>query len=129
MCIYKFSCSCGEGYIRRTTKQFNRRLAEHLPSWLGNGYIKSSRSSVLFHFVDSGHLADKNNPFKIIHHIPPSLPKGIRTRLLHMTDVGIRATNPSLCIHTLYVPLLSLSYAYCICLDFIYPFTLSLSIV
>ncbi|CAH8479309.1 unnamed protein product [Heterobilharzia americana] len=90
MCIYKFSCSCGESYVGRTTRQLNKRVAEHLPSWLGKGQIKSIRRSVLSHLIDSGHSVDKNITFTIIHHIPSHLSKGIQPRLLRITEaVGI----------------------------------------
>ncbi|BHF74316.1 hypothetical protein SprV_0501740100 [Sparganum proliferum] len=31
MCIYSFTCSCGAGYIRRTTRRLVKRVREHMP--------------------------------------------------------------------------------------------------
>ncbi|CAH8850906.1 unnamed protein product [Trichobilharzia szidati] len=111
MCIYKFSCSCGESYIGRTTRQLNKRINEHLPSWFGKGQIKSIRSSILAHLIDSGHQVDKNSAFKVIYRIPSSLSNGIRNRLLHLAEaMGIRENNPSLCIQKKFVLPLSLPW-------------------
>ncbi|KAH9596960.1 hypothetical protein MS3_00000975 [Schistosoma haematobium] len=57
MCIYEFSCSCGESYIRRTTRQLNQRVSEHLPSWLGKRSVKTINKSF------SNHLLYSNDEF------------------------------------------------------------------
>ncbi|CAH8627461.1 unnamed protein product [Schistosoma mattheei] len=111
MCIYKFSSSCGESYIGRTTRQPNQRVSEHLPSWLGKGYVKTIRSSVLSHLINSGHVVDRNKSFKVIYRIPTSFPYGVRSRLLHIAEaIGIRANKPSLCVQKKFVTPLSLSW-------------------
>ncbi|RTG87460.1 uncharacterized protein DC041_0008181, partial [Schistosoma bovis] len=111
MCIYEFSCSCGESYIGRTTRQLNQRVSEHLPSWLGKGYVKTIRSSVLSHLIDSGHIVDRNKSFKVIYRIPTSFPYGVRSRLLHIAEaIGIRANKPSLCVQKKFVTPLSLPW-------------------
>lgn len=111
MCIYKFSCSCGESYIGRTTRQLNQRVSEHLPSWLGKGMVKSIRSSILSHLIDSGHEVDRNQSFKVIYRIPTTFPYGVRSRLLHIAEaIGIRSNNPSLCVHKKFVTPLSLPW-------------------
>ena len=111
MCIYKFSCSCGESYIGRTTRQLNKRVTEHLPSWFGKGETKSIRSSILSHLIDSGHQVNRNSAFKVIYRIPSNLSKGIGTRLLNIAEaMGIRENNPSLCIQKKFVLPLSLPW-------------------
>ncbi|CAH8595711.1 unnamed protein product [Heterobilharzia americana] len=98
MYSYQLKCSCGETYIGRTTRQLNKRGAKHLPLWLRKGQVKSIRSSILSHLVDSSHVIDKTKVFKIIYGIPQHLPNGIRTRMLHTPEaMGIRENNPNLC--------------------------------
>ncbi|CAH8477687.1 unnamed protein product, partial [Schistosoma rodhaini] len=63
-------------YIGRTTRQLNQRVSEHLPSWLGKGMVKSIRSSILSHLIDSGHEVDRNQSFKVIYRIPTIFPYG-----------------------------------------------------
>ncbi|CAH8632768.1 unnamed protein product [Schistosoma rodhaini] len=111
ICIYEFSYSCGESYIGPTTRQLNQRVSEHLPSWLGKGIIKSIRSSVLSHLIDSGHIVDRNQSTEVIYRLPTSFPYGVRSRLVHIAEgIGIRAKNPSLCVHKKFVTPLSLPW-------------------
>nr|VZI16106.1 unnamed protein product [Spirometra erinaceieuropaei] len=37
MCIYSFTCSCGAGYIGRTTIRLVEKVREHMPAWLDRG--------------------------------------------------------------------------------------------
>ncbi|CAH8675922.1 unnamed protein product [Schistosoma rodhaini] len=98
MCIYKFSCSCGDSYIGRTTRQLNQRISEHLPAWFGKGQIKTINSSILAHLIDSGHIVVKLKSFQVIYRIPPSFPNGVRSRLFHIAEViGICTFHPNLC--------------------------------
>ncbi|CAH8476620.1 unnamed protein product [Schistosoma intercalatum] len=104
MRIYKFSCSCGDSYIGRTTRQLNQRMSEHLPTWYIKGQIKSIRSSILAHLIDSGHVVDKSKSFRVIYRIPPSVPNGVRPRLLHIAEaIGIRIYKPNLCVQKKFV--------------------------
>ncbi|CAI2734197.1 unnamed protein product [Schistosoma spindalis] len=94
MCIYKFSCSCGDSYVGRTTRQLSQRMSEHLPTWFINGQIKTVRSSILAHLIDSGHAVDKSKSFRMIYRVPPSFPNGVRSRLLHIAEaIGIRTCS------------------------------------
>ncbi|CAH8678749.1 unnamed protein product [Schistosoma rodhaini] len=111
MCIYKFSCSCGDSYIGRTTRQLNQRMSEHLPAWFGKGQIKTIRSSILVHLIDSRHIVDKLKSFQVIYRIPPSFPNGVRSRLLHIAEaIGIRTFHPNLCVQKKFVTPLSLPW-------------------
>ncbi|CAH8460842.1 unnamed protein product [Schistosoma guineensis] len=111
MCIYKFSCSCGDSYIGRTTRQLNQRMSEHLPTWYIKGQRKTIRSSILAHLIDSGHAVDKLKSFRVIYRIPPSFPDGVRSRLLYIAEaIGIRTYNPNLCVQKKYVTPLSLPW-------------------
>ncbi|CAH8597258.1 unnamed protein product [Schistosoma rodhaini] len=111
MCIYKFSCSCGDSYIGRTTRQLNQRMSEHLPAWFGKGQMKTIRNSILAHLIDSGHIVDKLKSFQVIYRIPPSFPNGVRSRLLHIAEaIGIRTFHPNLCVQKKFVTPLSLPW-------------------
>ncbi|CAH8644697.1 unnamed protein product [Heterobilharzia americana] len=109
MCIYQFNCSCGVSYIGRTMRQFHRRISEHYPSWLNKGQIRTIKSSILAHLVDTEHQVVTGKAFKIIHQIPTNLPHGLRTRLLHIAEaIAIHLYKPSLCIQKKFVRPLSL---------------------
>ncbi|CAH8491446.1 unnamed protein product [Schistosoma haematobium] len=98
ICIYKFSCSCGDSYIGRTTRQLNQQMSEHLPALFIKGQIKTIRSSILAHLIDSGHAVDKSKSFRVIYRIPPSFPNGVRSRILHIAEaIGIREMVEKIC--------------------------------
>ncbi|CAH8654985.1 unnamed protein product [Schistosoma haematobium] len=111
MCIYKFSCSCADSYIGRTTRQLSQRMSEHLSTWYIKGQIKSIRSSILAHLIDSGHAVDESKSFPVIYRIPPLFPNGVRSRLLHIAEaIGIRTYNLNLCVQKKFVTPLSLPW-------------------
>ncbi|CAI2729232.1 unnamed protein product [Schistosoma spindalis] len=111
MCIYKFSCSCGDSYIARTTRQINQRMSEHLPTWFINGQRKTARCSILAHLIDSGHAVDKSKSFRVIYRIPASFLNGVHSRLLHIAEaIGIHTYNPNLCVQKKFVTPLSLPW-------------------
>ena len=66
MCIYRFDCSCGASYLGRKARNLSKRMAEHHPAWLGKGVVKSIRSSIVEHLVDTGHQVIYKMPFRYI---------------------------------------------------------------
>lgn len=42
------------------------RVSDHLTSSLGKGTVKTIRSLVLLHVVDSGHIVDRNKLFIVL---------------------------------------------------------------
>nr|VZI37539.1 unnamed protein product [Spirometra erinaceieuropaei] len=98
MCIYSFTCSCGAGYIGRTTRRLEKRVREHIPAWLGKGEKKSISSSILAHLVDTNHRVDAKEAFQIVYRTPAGFSKGLRQRVLATAEaVAIRLANPVLC--------------------------------
>nr|VZH93500.1 unnamed protein product [Spirometra erinaceieuropaei] len=98
MCIYSFTCSCGAGYIGRTTRRLEKRVREHIPAWLGKGEKKSISSSILAHLVDTNHRVDAKEAFQIVYRTPAGFSKGLRQRVLATAEaVAIRLPNPVLC--------------------------------
>nr|VZI41466.1 unnamed protein product [Spirometra erinaceieuropaei] len=98
MCIYSFTCSCGAGFIGRTTRRLEKRIREHMPAWLGRGEHRSISSSILAHLIDTNHQTDAKEAFKVIYRAPAHYSKGLRRRVLATTEaVAIRLTNPALC--------------------------------
>lgn len=68
MCIYKFICFCGAGYIDSTKRSLTKCTSEHHPVW----FLKERKtitSSIQQHLIDSGHVAPKESYFKIIYTI------------------------------------------------------------
>ncbi|CAH8444452.1 unnamed protein product [Heterobilharzia americana] len=111
MWIYQFNCSCGASYFGRTMRQFHRRISEHRPSWLSEGQIRTIKSSILAHLVDTRHQVDSRKAFRIIHRIPINLPHELRTRLLHIAEaIAIHLYKPNLCIQKKFVRPLSLPW-------------------
>ncbi|BHF62726.1 hypothetical protein SprV_0200571200 [Sparganum proliferum] len=98
MCIYSFTCSCGAGYIGRTTRRLEKRVREHIPAWLGRGDKKSISSSILAHLVDTNHRVDAKEAFHVVYRTPASFSRGLRQRVLATAEaVAIRLANPVLC--------------------------------
>ncbi|VDM01093.1 unnamed protein product [Schistocephalus solidus] len=101
MCIYTFTCSCGAGYICRTTRHLSKRMREHHPAWLNQGMIKSISSAIVAHLVDSSHRVAVNHAFRIIYKVPTKHSEFLRQRKLATAEaVAIRLTNPTLCSQT-----------------------------
>ena len=99
MCIYQFNCSCGAGYVGRTTRRLSTRIREHHPAWLGKGVVKGIRSSIVEHLVDTGHQIEIDNAFSVCYKVTSRVPKGVRFRLLCIAEsIGIRIIKPELCI-------------------------------
>nr|CAH8867619.1 unnamed protein product [Trichobilharzia regenti] len=76
------------------------------------GQTKTIHSSILSHLDGGGHVVEKTEAFKAIHHIPPNLSSGLRIRLLHAHTaeaISIRTFKPKLCIPKEFVQRLSLS--------------------
>nr|VZI52571.1 unnamed protein product [Spirometra erinaceieuropaei] len=98
MCIYSFTCSCGAGYIGRTSRRLSKRIREHLPAWLGKGETRSISSAIIAHVVDSGHRVDPNEAFRVIYKVPSSYPKLLGQRPLATAEAAaIRLRKPALC--------------------------------
>ncbi|BHF76073.1 hypothetical protein SprV_0501917100 [Sparganum proliferum] len=98
MCIYSFTCSCGAGYIGRTSRRLSKRIREHLPAWLAKGETRRIDSAILAHVVDSGHRVDPDEAFRVIYKVPSSYPKLLGQRLLATAEAAaIRLRKPILC--------------------------------
>ncbi len=98
MCIYSFTCSCGAGYIGRTTRRLEKRIREHIPAWLGKGENRSISSSILAHLIDTNHQVDAREAFRVIYQTPAHYSKGLRKRVLATAEaVAIRLERPTLC--------------------------------
>nr|VZI17964.1 unnamed protein product [Spirometra erinaceieuropaei] len=111
MCIYSFTCSCGAGYIGRTTRRLVKRVREHMPAWLGRGETRSVSSSILAHLIDTDHRVDAKEAFQVVYRTPTSFSKGLRQRILATAEaVAIRLTNPVLCCQKTLTQALSLPW-------------------
>ncbi|BHF72983.1 hypothetical protein SprV_0401605600 [Sparganum proliferum] len=98
MCIYSFTCSCGAGYIGRTSRRLSKRIREHLPAWLTKGETRRIDIAILAHAVDSGHRVDPAEAFRVIYKVPSSYPKLLGQRLLATAEAAaIRLRKPTLC--------------------------------
>ena len=62
-CVHRFSCSYGACYVGHTTRRLSERIREHHSAWLGSGVIKSNKSSVCAHLVDSNHTVQTTQAF------------------------------------------------------------------
>ena len=69
MCIYRFGCSGGASYLGRTARHLSKRIDEHHPARLGKGVMKSVRSSIVEHLVDTGHQINVPNAFSVYYKI------------------------------------------------------------
>uniref|UniRef100_A0A0X3P332 GIY-YIG domain-containing protein n=1 Tax=Schistocephalus solidus TaxID=70667 RepID=A0A0X3P332_SCHSO len=98
MCIYSFTCSCGAGYIGRTSRCLSKRIKEHIPAWLSKGEVKSIKSAILAHLVDTGHSVDRSEAFRVVYKVPPNYPTSLGQRLLATAEAtAIRLRKPVLC--------------------------------
>ena len=99
MCIYQFTCSCGAGYIGRTSRKLSKRISEHYPPWYVKGQLKASKSSILDHLIDFEHIIDPKTAFKVIYRTNCKLPRGLRLRQLAIAEaLAIGLEKPNLCI-------------------------------
>ena len=111
MCIYQFACSCGDGYIGRTTRMLSKRMSEHIPAAYIKGRTCTSHSSILTHLMDTGHHVNVHDAFKPIYHISFNAPKAVKSRILSIAEaIAIRIHRPKLCIQKNHVRTLSLSW-------------------
>ena len=102
-CIYKFTCTCGAGYLGRTERRLETRIAEHIPKYLGKPSSATNRqpaSSIGEHLLETGHRVDVNRAFKV-------LLKATSPRLLRFAEaLSIHRFKHSLCVQKqLYVSL------------------------
>ncbi len=112
MCIYSFTCTCGAGYIGRTSRRLSKRVREHIPAWLGKGQIKGINSSILAHLVDSDHRVDASEAFRVIYKVPSSYSKSLGQRLLATAEAAaIRLRRPILCAQKNFVAAPQLPWA------------------
>ena len=101
--VYLFNCvaGCPAAYIGRTTRRSSERIHEHHPAWLNHGITKTIRNSIVAHLVDSNHVVDRDQAFKVIYRVPQMRSKGLRIKLLNTAEaVAIRLHKPSLCVQT-----------------------------
>ena len=111
MCIYRFDCSCGASYLGRIARHLSKRIAEHHPAWLGKGVVKSIRSSIVEHLVDTGHQVSVQNAFSVYYKIPANLPQSIKLRQLCIAKaVAIKKLKPALCVQKGFVRTLLLTW-------------------
>ncbi|BHF57554.1 hypothetical protein SprV_0100049600 [Sparganum proliferum] len=111
MCIYSFTCSCGAGYIGRTTRRLVKRVREHMPAWLDRGETRSISSSILAHLIDTNHRVDAKEAFQVVYRTPTCFSKGLRQRILATAEaVAIRLANPVLCCQKTLTQALSLPW-------------------
>ena len=110
-CIYQFNCACGAGYIGRCSRNLIFRAREHLPAWLNKGVVKTIKSSILDHLVQTGHKASIRESFSIIYRVSNKLPKTSRHRMLQTAEaIAIRVKQPMLCVQKKQVQPLLLSW-------------------
>ena len=111
MVVYSFVCSCTAEYVGRTTRQLKSRMKEHHPAWLRTGEVKSIRSSIVSHLVESGHVVDPTSAFRVIFQAPRNLSRAIRARYINTAEaVAIRQRNPVLCNQKRFVQALRLPW-------------------
>ncbi|CAH8857906.1 unnamed protein product [Trichobilharzia szidati] len=65
VCVYQFTCSCGAGYIGRSTAVLSKRVQEHYPAWLRKGGSEAIRSAIIEHLVDNDHPISIASTFKV----------------------------------------------------------------
>ena len=81
MVVYQFNCSCGDSYIGMTSRQFGKRIKEHVPKSIEefckmndkeNKTVRmvnaSKRSAIAEHLINNSNCASNYNldRFKII---------------------------------------------------------------
>ena len=109
--VSSFICSCTAEYIGRTTRQLKARMKEHHPAWLRSGDQKSIRSAVVAHLVESGHLVNSDESFRILYKAPYNLPRSIQARCINTAEaVAIRLRDPTLCHQKRFVQALRLPW-------------------
>ena len=110
-CMYSFTCSCGAGYIGRTTRRLSDRVREHHPRALTTGLARIGSSSILDHLIDSGHTVDVETAFRPIYRVSGFHSKGVKYRILATAEaIGIRLLRPTLCNQKLFVRALKLNW-------------------
>ena len=115
MAVHSFVRSFTAEYVGLTTRQLKTRINEHHPRWLRTGERKSIRSSVVSHLVDSGHVINPVNSFRVLFRAPPNLPGSIRSRYIETAEaVAIRLRDPILCNQKRFVQTLHLPWPFCI---------------
>ena len=111
MIVYSFSCSCAAEYVGRTTRQLQIRIKEHNPAWLWKGQTKTTRSSIVAHLVDTQHVIDVNNSFRVIYRADPRLSKAIQAKHIATAEaIAIKNRKPSLCQQKILVQALKLAW-------------------
>ena len=110
-CVYSFSCSCGTGYIGRTTRRLSQRVREHCPAWIGSGVTKSINSAVVSHLVETNHAVNVTEAFKPIYKVSGRLSRSIKSRILATAEaIAIKRFDPALCSQKLHVRALQLAW-------------------
>ena len=110
-CVYSFSCSCGTGYIGRTTRRLSERVREHIPAWIYSGVTKVVNSAVVAHLVESGHRVTATNAFRPLFKVCGRLPRPVKTRILATAEaIAIKRFNPDLCAQKQHVRALQLAW-------------------
>ena len=94
----------GSTYIRRTERILSTRIFEHLPKNLILNGSKLPTSAIGRHILDSGHVVDRNQSFKIIARMKNS-------QLLRFAEASaIRRIKPDLCVQKEFVVHLALPW-------------------
>ena len=89
--VYQFTCNtCQLRYIGKASRRLEERVSEHIPKWLNGTVLKTVRSSITQHIIESGHRCNKNNCFSVLHKAQtPSL-------LKFFESVAIKRLKPTL---------------------------------
>ena len=110
-CVYSFTCSCGAGYIGRTTRRLSDRVREHHPVWINNTTKKTANSSILAHLLDTGHRVNVTEAFKPIYKVSGNFPRTTKFRILATAEaIAINRLNPPLCAQKQHVRTLQLAW-------------------
>ena len=110
-CVYKFSCSCGTGYIGRTTRRLTQRVREHHPAWIKSGVTKTINSAVVAHLVETNHRVNVQEAFQPIYKVNGRLPKTIKSRILETAEaIAIKLFKPVLCSQKQHIRALQLAW-------------------
>ena len=111
MLVYSFSCCCSEEYVGRTTRRLSERIKEHHPVWLRTGSVKTIRSSVVEHLVNTNHQINPDTAFRIVYTVPSYHTNGVRQQILATAEsIAIRLRNPNLCSQKQFIRSLSLPW-------------------
>ena len=61
--------------------------------------VKSIRSSIVEHLVDTGHQVNVQNTFSVCYKTPADLPQSVELRQLYIAEaVAITKLKPALCV-------------------------------